>query len=73
MQLDHQGRFTGSGGVSYDLLKNLRVHADFLYGSGLRAGFANLEELTALLPGERRRGIRLEYARRRHPPIEAAF
>jgi outer membrane receptor protein involved in Fe transport len=50
MQLDHQGRFTGSGGVSYDLLKNLRVHADFLYGSGLRAGFANFEELRPYCP-----------------------
>jgi hypothetical protein len=50
MQLDHQGRFTGSGGVSYDLRKNLRVHADFLYGSGLRAGFANSEELRPYCP-----------------------
>jgi outer membrane receptor protein involved in Fe transport len=50
MQLDHQGRFTGSGGVSYDPLKNLRVHADFLYGSGLRAGFANFEELRPYCP-----------------------
>ncbi|MGP8197915.1 MAG: TonB-dependent receptor [Limisphaerales bacterium] len=50
MQLDHQGRFTGSGGVSYDLLKNLRAHADFLYGSGLRAGFANTEELSPYCP-----------------------
>jgi hypothetical protein len=50
MQLDHQGRFTGSGGVSYDLLKNLRAHADFLYGSGLRAGFANMVELSPYCP-----------------------
>ncbi len=50
MQLDHQGRFTGSGGVSYDLLKNLRFHADFLYGSGLRAGFANTVELSPYCP-----------------------
>jgi outer membrane receptor protein involved in Fe transport len=50
MQLDHQGRFTGSGGISYDLLKNLRAHADFLYGSGLRAGFANMEELSPYCP-----------------------
>lgn len=50
MQLDHQGRFTGSGGVSYDLLRNLRVHADFLYGSGLRAGFANFNELSPYCP-----------------------
>ena len=45
IQLDHQGRFTGSGGVSYVLLKDTRLHADFLYGYGLRAGFANLEKL----------------------------
>jgi outer membrane receptor protein involved in Fe transport len=50
MQLDHQGRFTGSGGVSYDFLKNLRAHADFLYGSGLRAGFANMKELSPYCP-----------------------
>jgi outer membrane receptor protein involved in Fe transport len=50
MQLDHQGRFTGSGGVSYDLLKNLRAYADFLYGSGLRAGFANMDELSPYCP-----------------------
>jgi outer membrane receptor protein involved in Fe transport len=50
MQLDHQGRFTGSGGVSYDLLKNLHAYADFLYGSGLRAGFANEIELAPYCP-----------------------
>jgi outer membrane receptor protein involved in Fe transport len=50
MQLDHQGRFTGSGGVAYDFLKNLRAHMDFLYGSGLRAGFANLNELRPYCP-----------------------
>ena len=58
MQLDHQGRFTGSGGVSYDLLKNLRAHADFLYGSGLRAGFANMKELSPYCPVN----LGLEYA-----------
>jgi outer membrane receptor protein involved in Fe transport len=58
MQLDHQGRFTGSGGVSYDLLKNFRVHADFLYGSGLRAGFANMKELSPYCPVN----LGLEYA-----------
>jgi outer membrane receptor protein involved in Fe transport len=50
MQLDHQGRFTGSGGISYELLKNLRVYSDFLYGSGLRAGFANKVELSPYCP-----------------------
>jgi outer membrane receptor protein involved in Fe transport len=47
IQLDHQGRFTGSGGVSYILLKDNRLYTDFLYGNGLRAGFANLEKLPA--------------------------
>lgn len=62
MQLDHQGRFTGSGGVSYDLLKNLRLHADFLYGSGLRAGFANSEELRPYCPVN----LGLEFAWKTH-------
>jgi outer membrane receptor protein involved in Fe transport len=44
-QLDHQGRFTASAGVSYTLLKDTRLYSDFLYGDGLRAGFANLEKL----------------------------
>jgi outer membrane receptor protein involved in Fe transport len=47
IQLDHQGRFTGSGGVSYTFLKDTRLYSDFLYGDGLRAGFANLEKLPA--------------------------
>ena len=46
-QLDHQGRFTASGGVSYTLLKDTHLYSDFLYGDGLRAGFANLEKLPA--------------------------
>ena len=29
IQLDHQGRFTGSGGVSYTFLKDTRVYTDF--------------------------------------------
>jgi len=62
MQLDHQGRFTGSGGVSYDLLNNLRVHADFLYGSGLRAGFANFNELSPYCPVD----LGIEYAWNMH-------
>ena len=47
IQLDHQGRFTGSGGISYTLLKATRLYSDVLYGNGLRAGFANLEKLPA--------------------------
>jgi outer membrane receptor protein involved in Fe transport len=45
IQLDHQGRYTGSGGAAYTLLKDTRIHSDFLYGNGLRAGFANLQKL----------------------------
>jgi outer membrane receptor protein involved in Fe transport len=45
IQLDHQGRLTGSGGVAYTILKDTQIHSDFLYGDGLRAGFANLEKL----------------------------
>jgi len=47
LQLDHQGRFTGSGGIAYTWLKDTRLYSDFLYGDGLRAGFANLEKLPA--------------------------
>jgi outer membrane receptor protein involved in Fe transport len=46
-QLDHQGKFTGSGGVSYIFMKNTLLHSDFLYGNGLRAGFANFDKLPA--------------------------
>ncbi|MGD1031679.1 MAG: TonB-dependent receptor [Opitutaceae bacterium] len=45
IQLDHQGKYTASGGVSYVFLKDTQLHSDFLYGNGLRAGFANLEKL----------------------------
>jgi outer membrane receptor protein involved in Fe transport len=47
IQLDHQGRYTGSGGASYAFFRGTRLHSDFLYGNGLRAGFANLEKLPA--------------------------
>ncbi len=47
IQLDHQGKFTGSGGISYIFLRDNRLYTDFLYGNGLRAGFANLEKLPA--------------------------
>ena len=47
IQLDHQGRLTGSGGVAYTLFKNTRFYTDGLYGNGLRAGFANLQKLPA--------------------------
>ena len=47
VQLDHQSRFTGSGGISYTLFKDTRLYSDVLYGNGLRGGFANLEKLAA--------------------------
>ncbi|SDS53852.1 Outer membrane receptor proteins, mostly Fe transport [Opitutus sp. GAS368] len=47
IQLDHQGRFTGSGGVACRVAANTHLYADFLYGNGLRAGFANLGKLPA--------------------------
>lgn len=47
IQLDHQGRYTGSGGGAFTILKDTEIHSDFLYGNGLRAGFANLQKLPA--------------------------
>jgi outer membrane receptor protein involved in Fe transport len=47
IQLDHQGKLTGSGGVAYTFFKNTRLYTDVLYGNGLRAGFANLDKLPA--------------------------
>ncbi|HEY8011052.1 MAG TPA: TonB-dependent receptor [Rudaea sp.] len=44
VHLDHDQRLTGSGGVSYDW-SGTRFGADFLYGSGLRADFANTAHL----------------------------
>ena len=46
VHLDHDQRLTGSGGVSYDW-HGTRLGADFLYGSGLRADFANSAHLPA--------------------------
>lgn len=42
--LDHSAFFTGSGGVTYHW-NDFLFSMDFLAGSGLRAGFANTEEL----------------------------
>ena len=47
IQLDHQGRYTGSGGAAYEWSEDIKVYSDFLYGDGLRAGFANLVKLPA--------------------------
>ena len=44
IHLDHDQGLTGSGGVSYDL-DGTRLGVDFLYGSGLREGFANTGHL----------------------------
>ncbi|HEY2396168.1 MAG TPA: TonB-dependent receptor [Rudaea sp.] len=46
VHLDHDQRLTGSGGVSYNW-NGTRLGADFLYGSGLRADFANTAHLPA--------------------------
>ena len=44
IHLDHDQRLTGSGGVTYNW-NGTKLGADFLYGSGLRADFANTEHL----------------------------
>jgi len=41
VHLDHQSTYTASGGISYAIGKNDLVYLDMLYGSGLRAGFAD--------------------------------
>lgn len=41
--LDHDSQFTASAGVSYTW-NHSRAYADVLYGSGLRAGFANTQK-----------------------------
>lgn len=46
VHLDHDQRLASSGGVSYDW-NGTRLGADYLYGSGLRRGFANSEHLPA--------------------------
>ena len=44
VHLDHDQRLAGSGGVSYNW-NGTRIGGDFLYGSGLRADFANTAHL----------------------------
>ena len=46
VHLDHDQRLAGSGGISYNW-NGTRVGGDFLYGSGLRADFANSAHLPA--------------------------
>lgn len=43
IQLDHQGEYTASAGTSYSSKHHL-AYVDFLYGYGLRSGFANLDK-----------------------------
>ncbi len=45
VHLDHDQRMAASGGVSYAINDTTRIGGDFLYGSGLRRGFANTETL----------------------------
>jgi len=49
VSLDHDQRYSLSGGVSYRQGRTL-VYLDALYGSGLRAGFANTGRLPAYHP-----------------------
>ena len=48
--LDHNQAVTASAGVSYKFWKNSMVSIDFLYGNGLRAGFANEQRLEPYYP-----------------------
>ena len=50
VQLDHEGRYTVSAGLSYVFQKDTRFFLDFLYGYGLRSGFANTEKLPDYYP-----------------------
>jgi hypothetical protein len=47
--LDHDQRYTVSAGASYTY-KDTTVYTDILYGSGLRSGFANTDELPGYYP-----------------------
>ena len=47
--LDHDQRYTLSAGASYTY-KDTTVYGDLLYGSGLRSGFANNDELPGYCP-----------------------
>lgn len=50
IKLDHESEFTASAGVSYDLTKHDLLYTDILYGSGLRAGFANQDKEPGYYP-----------------------
>jgi outer membrane receptor protein involved in Fe transport len=47
--LDHDQRYTVSAGAAYTY-KNSTIYVDMLYGSGLRSGFANTDELPGYYP-----------------------
>jgi len=47
--LDHDQRYTVSAGASYTY-KDTTIYADLLYGSGLRSGFDNTDELPGYYP-----------------------
>ena len=49
IKLDHEGEFTVSTGASH-ARKDDRVSIDLLYGSGLRAGFANTHQQPSYYP-----------------------
>jgi outer membrane receptor protein involved in Fe transport len=50
VHLDHESEYTISAGASYNLTRNDMVYVDFLFGSGLRAGFANLDKEPVYYP-----------------------
>lgn len=43
IQLDHQGEYTATAGASWTMKYDM-AHVDFIYGYGLRKGFANLNK-----------------------------
>jgi len=45
VHLDHDQTYTGSGGISYQVLPKTSLDLDGIVGSGLRDGFANTEHL----------------------------
>ena len=62
IRLDHEGEFSVSSGVSYRW-RATKLSADFIYGNGLRAGFANLEKLPPYHP------VGLSIERAVHPDL----
>lgn len=47
IDLDHMQKWTSNGGVSYRFADGTRVGADYLFGTGLRSGFANTDHVPA--------------------------